>query len=230
MSEWHSVKNSKKGFTLSEVMLVLSVIGVIAALTIPGMLVNFQKRQTVTKLQKVYSLLSQAIRMSEDDNGALEYWDYNDSVYFMNTYIAPYLKVLKNCGTSNTGCWSDTKINYLNASSESVASYAKTLLNDGIFLALFAQGPHTHFYVDIDGKNGRNTYGKDVFIFTLTPTSLADGAHLVTKPGLYAFGSGVDRNTLKSGGTGCNNTGGSGSSCTALIIYDSWQIKDDYPY
>lgn len=43
--------NRKKlGFTLAEVLITLGVIGVVSAITIPTLITNHQKRQTVVKL------------------------------------------------------------------------------------------------------------------------------------------------------------------------------------
>jgi prepilin-type N-terminal cleavage/methylation domain-containing protein len=42
----------KKAFTLAEVLITLAIIGVVAALTIPTVVRNYQKTQTVTQLKK----------------------------------------------------------------------------------------------------------------------------------------------------------------------------------
>ena len=52
--------NKKDGFTLAEVLITLSILGVVAAISIPNIVQNYQKRLTVTKLQKAYAVLEQA--------------------------------------------------------------------------------------------------------------------------------------------------------------------------
>lgn len=52
----------KKGFTLSEVLITLGVIGVVAAITLPTLIANYQKQVFVTKLQRSYSKLNQAFQ------------------------------------------------------------------------------------------------------------------------------------------------------------------------
>ena len=49
------------GFTLAEVLITLSILGVVAAISIPNIIQQYQKRVTVTKLQKVYSELNKAV-------------------------------------------------------------------------------------------------------------------------------------------------------------------------
>ena len=44
----------KKGFTLAEVLITLGIIGVVAALTLPSLITNYRKKQTVAQLKKVY--------------------------------------------------------------------------------------------------------------------------------------------------------------------------------
>ena len=45
-------------FTLAEVLITLGIIGVIAAMTIPGLITNFKKRETVAKVKVAYSTFS----------------------------------------------------------------------------------------------------------------------------------------------------------------------------
>ena len=65
----------KTGFTLAEVLITLGIIGVVAAMTIPILMTAYQKKQTVTRLKRAYSIVQQSIRLSEDENGEVESWD-----------------------------------------------------------------------------------------------------------------------------------------------------------
>ena len=42
-----------KAFTLAEVLVTLGIVGVIAAMTIPMLITNYQKRLTLTRLKKL---------------------------------------------------------------------------------------------------------------------------------------------------------------------------------
>lgn len=50
-------------------MVTLGIIGVVAALTIPMLIDNYEKKKTVAILKKSYSELNQALMMAERDNG-----------------------------------------------------------------------------------------------------------------------------------------------------------------
>ena len=52
--------NKKFGFTLSEVLITLGIVGIVAALTIPAIMKNYKNRLYVSELKKVYSQLTNA--------------------------------------------------------------------------------------------------------------------------------------------------------------------------
>jgi len=62
----------KAAFTLAEVLITLGIIGVVAAMTIPTLISNYQKRAWTAQLQKSYAMLNQGFRrMLADDNASL---------------------------------------------------------------------------------------------------------------------------------------------------------------
>ena len=52
----------KLAFTLAETLITLGIIGVVAAMTIPSLITNYNKHITEVRLQKFYSLCNQAIK------------------------------------------------------------------------------------------------------------------------------------------------------------------------
>lgn len=57
------------GFTLSEALITLAIIGVIAAITLPSIIQKYKRLVASTRLKHFYSMMSQAILSSEIDNG-----------------------------------------------------------------------------------------------------------------------------------------------------------------
>lgn len=97
-----------RGFTLAEVLITLGVIGVVAAMTIPGMITNYQKKQTAIEVKKAYTELNQILKMAIADHGDPSGWDYyseNELPQWVQTYFEPYVKVTgaKACA-SNEEC------------------------------------------------------------------------------------------------------------------------------
>lgn len=93
---------NKKGFTLSEVLITLVIIGVVAAITIPVITVGHQQTETISKLKKALSVANQALQASTIDNGEVSAW-YNKSEIGLNKYMAtywhPYFRNIKICNT-----------------------------------------------------------------------------------------------------------------------------------
>ena len=71
--------SNKSAFTLAEVLITLVVIGVIAAITISLMIVNYQKYVYYTKFMKAYTTLNSAVQKSIADNGPINTWNINKS-------------------------------------------------------------------------------------------------------------------------------------------------------
>jgi prepilin-type N-terminal cleavage/methylation domain-containing protein len=209
----------KKGFTLAEVLIVLGIIGIIAEITIPTLMKNTQKTETEVKLKETYSIISQAIRLSEIDNGEYSGWDYTTNGFinagtkaFLNTYIKPYLKNLTFCSDG-----------IVNAVCGFIVSGAGTnlMLNNGVGFSVVLSSDN-RFYMIIDLNNAKkpNVMGKDVFYFTLDSTN-----GFVP----YGYTKGMTRDQIIDNGSEKCTTANK-YMCTALIMIDGWQIKDDYPW
>ena len=85
----------KVAFTLAEVLITLGIIGVVAALTLPTIIQNYQKQVTVNKLKKAYSVLGQVAQRAIADNGSIDLMggervDAETTKKFFNTYWLPY--------------------------------------------------------------------------------------------------------------------------------------------
>lgn len=50
-----------RAFTMAEVLITLGIIGIVAAMTLPSLIGNYQKKQTAIQLKKFYSIMQQAI-------------------------------------------------------------------------------------------------------------------------------------------------------------------------
>lgn len=94
-------------------LITLGIIGIVAAMTIPTLIAEYQEKKTVTQLTKVYSTLSNAYRMMQAEYGEVNTWgmsstvqgtdedgnkiyDYSAQRLFAER-LKKYLKVLKTC-------------------------------------------------------------------------------------------------------------------------------------
>ena len=73
--------NSKKGFTLAEVLITLGIIGIVAALTLPSLIQKHQKQVWVNQLKKSVAVWENGMKMmladaETDDLTNTEFWQY----------------------------------------------------------------------------------------------------------------------------------------------------------
>ncbi len=222
-------------------MITLGIIGVVAAITIPALVIKYQKNVTVNKLKKSYTTISQMFVMSQNANGDASTWnfnfgpvsDYGDGsnynvslINFVKTYILPYLNVEEDCGVK---CNKLPSYKYLNKQVFSVSMFYAVYLLDGsiILIALNNNGTLVRdviIYVDINGNKNPNMLGKDVFGYYFS------NSESINKSNFWGLsGDWTTRDDLLNSTGGCNKKG-LGRYCGALIQYDGWQIKDDYPW
>ena len=108
-------KNKFCAFTLAEVLITLGIIGIVAALTIPSVIEGYKEKETVAKLKKVYSVLSQSYELYMQETGEPFKWSADRSIYdrgedeqyveFFNILKKQYKKV-KECHNRFVGCYS----------------------------------------------------------------------------------------------------------------------------
>ena len=61
------MKRVSKGFTLSEVLITLGIIGVVAAMTIPTLMTKINHIKLKSQFKEGYAILSQAVKLANDD-------------------------------------------------------------------------------------------------------------------------------------------------------------------
>ena len=101
----HCDKSRRVAFTLAEVLITLGIIGVVAALTLPTVIQNYRKQETVAQLQKTYSTVNQALLQSIAENG--DYINFDNATddigdeAFFKKYWLPYFKGATICNEQN---------------------------------------------------------------------------------------------------------------------------------
>lgn len=240
-----SSQAARLGFTLAEVLITLGIIGVVAALTLPVVIQNYQKQVTVEGLKEVYSIFNQAIVNSELDNGDYTEWDYTgDSVgsNFFNKYLKQYLK-----GVTEVKTYKSYNVKALETKYTGdfwVAGSKKYALANGMIFSVRVNSytganrikTGAVITVDINGERSPNRMGRDVFVMSIFPYSSYKARKLVLG-NFELCGSGnlhyfMNRSQLLNEGCGtCNSDhSGYGLACGLLIQLDGWKILNDYPW
>ncbi len=107
----------KFGFTLAEVLVTLGIIGVVAALTMPSLISNHQKKVFATKAKKTYSAISQAIRLYQAQEGTIGdvtglFDTSNSSVESAKAFAKYFDTPVKTCYSDSEDCSYILKLTY----------------------------------------------------------------------------------------------------------------------
>ena len=157
----------KKAFTLAEMLIVIAIIGVVAALVMPSLVADYQNRVLMTQLKKAYAEISQAglLAIAQDDAGTFS----STKAYKNGTFLSTYFKKSKSCGRDYEGCISDSYTDpdgdsfdaskEFGGKSETKNSFACIKAKAGYALCLSGK----HGFLDVNAQRGPNQVGKDAF-------------------------------------------------------------------
>ncbi|MDE6138839.1 MAG: prepilin-type N-terminal cleavage/methylation domain-containing protein [Candidatus Gastranaerophilales bacterium] len=174
------------GFTLAEVLITLGIIGIVAAMTIPGLLAKIREQHYKVAYKKTYSSLNQAMKFIENEDitfdlktgGGYGSNEDNKGVYYNSKigeifkYIATYYyKSPTTCFENNADkCWvcergeagsisGSGAPNWLGCTK---SSYAFIDIN-GIAYYLYSNSEYP-ILIDINGNRKPNQLGRDRFV------------------------------------------------------------------
>lgn len=102
--------NYKSGFTLAEVLITLGIIGVVAALTIPVLVKNYQEKLLVNKAKKTYAIVNNAIQLTIAQNGYTNYsqlFSLDKTSEEIMEEILQNLSAIKVCKKGENACWGE---------------------------------------------------------------------------------------------------------------------------
>ncbi|MBO6088683.1 type II secretion system protein [bacterium] len=282
----------KKGFTLAEVLITLGVIGVVAAITIPNLVKNYQKKAWTTQLQKSYSMLEQSFQKMLADDGVSKLSDTQvwaskgtisctffggyGSVSFLDDRCKDFLNNLKNyikiIGVEKYG---EDVYDLAKSAKTSFASPNSTnkdaisfILSDGTMFIFYTNNyPSSvdtetcntikslggnmcsragYLYIDVNGRKGPNTFGRDIFYFEISDDGklypntgkdhaiYSDHRTALSSNGVYwrnnfSYCGAPDSDALQEEGVS-NGSGGtytryvSGVGCAARIMENGWKM------
>jgi len=191
-------RTASKGFTLAEILITLTVIGVVAALTIPTLLQNTQDAELKTAYKKSFGDFSQAtIQIMNDNGGNLmglcnTMGNINASNNCLRNEYAKHLSYIKSCdsGTTFGNCWNKiTDCHYMNGDITGWGEGGGLILSNGTFMFVGVGSPDSScqtplpwanninnvcgmIMVDVNGYKKPNIVGKDIFSIWIRPNQL----------------------------------------------------------
>lgn len=216
----------KRGFTLSEVLVTLGILGVVASMTIPTVVADYKKQAYATSLRKNITEILEALDLMMTEEG---------KNYFLQTsmfvdesadnFIENYLSFSKRCET-HSDCFADaySSINgaqtnkSLDNLSEDNAAYllkngAAIIIDPYVFktesgntIDRFAR---IDIYIDTNGKGNPNKGGRDMFKISLSQDYTNQNNQ-------------IEIGSFSSADCEKNYQGG---NCYQKLVEDNWKMK-----
>lgn len=183
--------NRYSGFTLAEILISLTVLGVLSALTVPALFQNIHDEQNKIILKKSISDFSNAhLQLRNANGGSLVglYSSYHYSHQYL-TALSEYLNIIRICqaGLSNSGSPSPheiemskcmPRVTYKNLNPNITSStmyppwndndYATAVLSNGAVIFYMQDSSNGgSVFIDVNGSKPPNRGGYDLFVFTV---------------------------------------------------------------
>ena len=206
----------KFAFTLTEILIAMTIIGIISAITVPSMLSNYQKRASAVQLRKAVTEIASAADLIINEEGK-QFLDqtsvFTDEDNGLNNFFTQKFKVIKSCDADSTDCFYSGAYKAINAASAETFECGNRqylLANSAAVCPTLSAGAnHTsviNIVIDINGPDAPNTGGRDMFV-----VAIDSNANVVEATGDYA-------------GSGCTNSN-IGIGCYRRILDDNWKIE-----
>ena len=160
---------------MAEVLITLGVIGIVAALTIPNAMKNWQAHAYKQGAKEAYSKVSQIIQQIKMDNGGEWPYSFPDNRFSAATFRS-YLKSSKSCSSGGTkDCGVPQSVSsevYKTLSGIGGTTFImdddQFITNDGVFYGLNNDSTGDFITVDVNGYYKKpNVFGEDVFMFQI---------------------------------------------------------------
>ena len=205
----------ERGFTLAEVLITLGIIGVVAALTIPTLMQKTNERETVSKVKKFVTVVTNAFQSAVQENGNISTWtdqsNTAESSSIVANYIKPFLNITNDCGLSCEDYPFQTMKSIKESSNVflNLDDMYKLILTDGSVFFLRKLGSTVDVFYDTNGRKDPNVFGKDIFRVRVGNSGMFSPPGYGTNP---AEGGNYSCNPNASGGD-------LGWFCTEWVFY-----------
>lgn len=182
---------AKMGFTLAEVLITLGIIGLVAAMTIPNLMVTYKAKRMRSQFLKTYSVIQQAFKQMEVDDISTDISDYSSRMGSFYDAFKTRFKGAHWCGYyGNTSavlpCAKNPTYKNLNGEynlSQNLFDDGQFVLPDGTLVIIENPngGDRVWIFVDLNGYgNQPNRLGYDLFVFQFVECELRTMGDLQT--------------------------------------------------
>ena len=172
-------KIMKKGFTLAEILITLGIVGVVAALTLPGVVMSYQKKVYVAQLQRIYNQFVNGTKAVMAENGLDSLKEADSNLKKASTFLNKIVTV------SRTGSASSVMAsNYKSLNSDKdipfkMAEGACVVVDTGASICMenMQASGYAVVYLDLNGQSKPNVIGRDFFNLVIEPSGKIQAVH-----------------------------------------------------
>lgn len=233
----------KLAFTLAEVLLTLIIIGVITAMTLPGLKKYAEMEENISLLKKSYATIANATKIIETKHGDMKRWgkftsdkgegegegegeegggdegntETPDGLASLAKYYKESMSIMKDCTNGEEGCWTQTKdLKNSNYGSE------KNIVANGIAFSS-ADGMNWSFSGIEDPSSLGVDKGNTASILIWVDTNGNKKPNILGYD-VFAFIAHPEKGVLPAGidndSSDCKD-GGKGTDCTARVLKEN---------
>ena len=213
----------KQAFTLSEVLITMSIIGIVAALTVPNLVNNYQKEAQAIQIRKAVNEMTNAVDMLITEEGKTKFSQTSvftgkqpdGSSGSLTNFIKSHFKVAAEYNAFAS------KYKSISGTSATFACDGNLfLLANGVGLCVKASNNQLHVYVDTNGQDKPNISGRDLFAYYITSQGqiVGDNGSSGSSTNEYGYSTGDE-----SGDTCTNSTKGIG--CLNKLMGSNWKMN-----
>ena len=233
----------RKALTTAELMIAMTIIGVIAVLVLPSLIENYQNKIYLTKLKKSYMAISNAVEQACVDSNVSSFkltpYAGNHDLSAVRNFFNKYLNVKSSVSAfadkyeiitdrvateAELDAIDDADLKEQYASGDKkikerksglTSSYLRVVLNDGQALAMMCETASNNCYIflDVNGKDEPNTEGRDMFCFRID--------QITNEVSDFKPASECTTGTATIGSSNIAN----GAGCLARIMSDNWNMN-----
>lgn len=156
----------KNGFTLAEVLISLAIIGVVAAITLPSLILNVEKRKVGPSVMKAVNTLESATSLALQKYNVRKLTDIKtngdttqEERLLIGLALTDFTKLSPVPYQPKVG---ETLDGEPYATKDGIVFLDKAF--DGIATEKGVQGAAYQINIDINGEKGPNKYGRDIFL------------------------------------------------------------------
>lgn len=163
----------KKALTVGELLITMSIIGVIAILVLPGFMKDYHNKVYTTKLKKSIEIIENAVNQACIDNNVSYFYQtpYKASAEMGNEFLHKYFKVGSDSNVfakyTSLKQGSITNITDNNEISVNPSNAVKLLSGEAIGLTCPNNKDYCTLYIDINSTDAPNKGGRDMFVVYL---------------------------------------------------------------